>query len=137
MNYKEIIYNDLKQVGENEWMYFIGKTNLGYEIFMILDTAQDIPFFLWNKKSGIRMDKGDYLLHSLAEYNLKPTDIIDLIEFLKSKTKYNITYFEYMLIVWNYFNKNKVQEDLQIPDYTILPKYSPIYKHRGLTFSKE
>lgn len=128
MDLKEFIYTNLKLVGENDWKFFIGKTNLGHEIFMIIDSSQEIPFFLWDKKSGIRMDKGDYLIHSMGEYNLKEEDVKDVTDFLNSKSKYGITNFKYMLIVWNYFNKNKVDENLKVPDYKELPEYSPTYK---------
>ena len=81
---------------------------------------------LWNIK---------YLLHSINEYNLQVDDIIDLIDFLNNKNKYNITNFQYMLVVWNYFNKNKVDENMEVPDYKELPTYSPIYKNlRGIYY---
>lgn len=128
MDLKEKIYADLKEVGEDDWKFFIEKTNLGHEIFIIIDSSQKIPFFLWDKQSGIRMDKGDYLIHSMGEYNLKEEDIKDVTDFLNSKSKYGITNFKYMLIVWNYFNKNKVDENLKVPNYKELPEYSPIYK---------
>ena len=127
MESKEIIYEELKKVSQEEWILFIGKTTLKHEIYMIIDSSQKVPFFLWNKKSGIRMDKGDYLLHSINQYNLQSDDIIDLMEFLNNKNQYNITNFQYMLIVWNYFNKNKIDENIEIPDYEGLPPYSPIY----------
>ena len=128
MESKEIIYEELKKVGQEEWILFIGTTALGHEIYMIINSSQEVAFFLWNKKSGIRMDKCDYLIHSINEYNLQIEDIIDLTEFLNDKNKYNISNFQYMLIVWNYFNENKVDENLKIPDYKELPQYSKIYK---------
>ena len=136
MDFKQMIYSDLKLVGKNEWLLYIGKTDLEHKIFIMLDNPQKVPFFLWNKKSGIRMDKGDYLIHSIGEYNLKE-DIKDVTDFLNSKSKYGITNFKYMLIVWNYFNKNKVNENLTVPNYEELPEYSPTYKHRGMICYKE
>lgn len=139
MESKEMIYEDLKLLTDDEWYFSIGKTDLGCEIFMILASSQKVPFFVWrgNRKSGLRMDKGDYLLHTKAEYNLKPADIKDVTEFLNKKNKYNITNFKYMLIVWNYFNKHKVSEDLKVPNYEELPEYSPTYTSVWGYFHKE
>ena len=128
MDFKQMIYYDLELVGKDEWLLYIDKTDLGHKIYMIINSSRDFSFFLWNKKSGIRMDKGDYVLHSIGEYNLKAEDIKDVTDFLNSKSRYGITNFKYMLIVWNYFNKNKVDENLKIPNYEELPEYSPIYK---------
>lgn len=76
-----------------------------------------------DKSVYIRLDKCDYFLHNSGPDMLNSNERKILVKFMNTKhKKYNVTYWEYMINLWNENNPEYEIDDtkLKMPDYSKL-----------------
>ena len=105
-----------------------------YTVFIVSDDTGTVPHFhIMDSISFKNKDQGEWLFHTCLEIRnpkyFSHNDIIakdkidedlddELTTFLKSEKLDNITYWRYLLILWNDNNSSKpVDYEIPVPDY--------------------
>ena len=93
-----------------------------YPHFHVRQVGRDNIHFKWDK--CIRLDVPEYFSHGKGYRGVIPDKKIEreVIKILSKKhPKYNVTYWEYAVQLWNENNSDvQLPDDLQMPDYSKL-----------------
>ena len=103
----------------------------GYTVSLYSSEGKYPHFHFYNSEKEIegciRLDVPEYFIHDGKKDMLDSREKKDLIKWLNSYHKeykalgVDLTIYKYMCILWNDNNPDHIYNDLQMPDYKLLP----------------